>query len=133
GRERNFNGKSTNALLRDRRGTLLVATEDTIVFLPSGARNFQSISIHVGQVLQLTQFSNGKLWMAETTRSVRPVPLGDKLLPSDGAEIASGSQGILFGRDGDMWVTTLGDGLAHIPAPEQLKGNPVRFTSSSRR
>jgi signal transduction histidine kinase/ligand-binding sensor domain-containing protein len=133
GRAWNFNGKSTNALLLDRRGTLWVATEDTIAFLPSGARNFQSTLIHVGQVLQLTESSNGKLWMAETTRSVRPVPLGDKLLPSDGAEIASGSQGILFSRDGGMWVTTLGDGLAHIPAPEQLKGNPVRFTSSSRR
>jgi signal transduction histidine kinase/ligand-binding sensor domain-containing protein len=133
GKEWNFNAKSTNALFLDDRGTLWVATENTIAFLPSGARSFQSTSIHVGQVLQLTESPNGKLWMAETTRSIRPVPLGDKLPPSDGAEIASGSQGILFSRDGDMWVTTLGDGLARIRAPEQLKGNPVRFASSSRR
>jgi signal transduction histidine kinase/ligand-binding sensor domain-containing protein len=128
----NFSGKSANALFLDRSGTLWVATEDTIVFLPSGAKSFQSTSIHVGQVLQLTASANGKLWMAETTRSVRPVPLGNKLPPSDGAEIASGSQGILFARDGDMWVTTLGDGIARIPAPEQLKGSPVRFADSSR-
>lgn len=133
GKEWNFNAKSTNALFLDHRGNLWVATEDTIIFLPSGTRSFQSTSIHVGQVLQLTESPNGKLWMAETTRSIRPVPLGDKLPPSDGAEIASGSQGILFARDGDMWVTTLGDGLARISGPEQLKGNPVRFASSSRR
>ncbi len=133
GRDWNFNGKSTSALFLDRRGTLWVATEDSIVFLPSGARSFQTTTIHIGQVLQLTESENGKLWMAETTRSIRPVPLGNKLPPSDNAEIAVGSQGILFARDGDMWVTTLGDGLAHISAPEQLKGNPVRFTGSARR
>jgi signal transduction histidine kinase/ligand-binding sensor domain-containing protein len=133
GNEWNFNGKSTNTLFLDRRGTLWVATENTIVFLPSGARRFQSTTIRVGQVLDLAESANGKLWMAETTRSVRPVPLGNKLPPSDSTEIASGSQGILFARDGNLWVTTLGDGIARIPATEQLKGNPVRFASSSRR
>ena len=133
GSDWNFNGKSINTLFLDRRGTLWVATENTIVYLPSGARSFQSTTIPVGEVLQLAESANGKLWMAETTRSVRPVPLGNKLPPSDRAEIASGSQGILFARDGYLWMTTLGDGIARIPAPEQLKGNPVRFASSSSR
>ena len=33
-------------------------------------------------------------------------------------------------RDGDLWITTLGDGLLRVPNPERLKGTPDRFSSS---
>ena len=106
GEDWNFPGKSAHALFLDRQGTLWVATEDTLVFLPSGARRFQPTGITVGQVLQIAQAANGKLWMAETTRSVRPIPISDKRQHPDGTEIQVGSPGILFDNDGALWITS---------------------------
>jgi ligand-binding sensor domain-containing protein len=123
----NFPGKSADALFLDRQGTLWVATEDTLVFLPMGARRFQLTGIAVGQVLQIAQTARGKLWMAETTRSVRPINLPDKRQPSDETEVKVGSTGILFDNDGALWITSIGDGLRRSPAPELLKGSIKEF------
>ena len=130
GREWNFPGTVARALYVDRVGTLWVATKDLLVFLPRGTKTFQSTGIHVGRVAQIIEAPNGKLWMAETTRSVRPVPLHSRLTPSDETEVRVGSQRILFSREGDLWITTLGDGLRRIPDPERLKGKPGRLSRS---
>jgi streptogramin lyase len=83
GKDWNFPGKSAIAAFLDGQGKLWVSTEDTLVFLPPGASRFQPTGIRVGQVYQIAQAAGGKLWMAETTRSVRPIPLSDKRLPSE--------------------------------------------------
>lgn len=127
----NFSGKTVLALSVDRQGTLWVSAENApLVFLPRGTTTFQSTSVRVAQVGQIVEAPNGKLWMAETSRSVRPIPLGTKLPPSDTVEIRVGSQGILFSREGALWITTLGDGIRHIPIPEQFRGTPDRFSSA---
>jgi PAS domain S-box-containing protein len=121
----NFPGKSANAIFVDRQGTLWVSTEETVVFLPLGARRFRPTGILIGEVTQIAQAPNGKMWMAETTRSVHPIPLSDKRQPVDEAEVRVGSQGILFDNDGALWITSMGDGLRRSPAPELLKA-PVK-------
>ena len=130
GKDWNFPGKSAYAIFLDRQGTLWVSTEDTLVFLPSGARRFQPTGIRVGQVYQIAQAASGKLWMAETTRSVRPIPLSDKRQPSDETEVQVGSQGILFDNDGALWITSVGDGLRRSPAPELLRGRIKEFSTA---
>ena len=127
GKDWGFSGKSARTVFLDRQGTLWVATEDTVVFLPAGARRFQPTGIPVGTVARIAQGSNGKLWMAETTRSVRPIPLSDRRQPADEAEIRVGSQGIIFDNDGALWITSMGDGLRRSPAPEMLKGSINEF------
>jgi PAS domain S-box-containing protein len=127
GKDWSFPGKSARAVFLDRQGTLWVSTEDTVVFLPPGTRRFQPTGIPVGTVARIAQAPNGKLWMAETTRSVRPIPLFDKRQPADETEIRVGSQGILFDNDGALWITSMGDGLRRSPAPEQLKGSIQEF------
>ena len=122
GKDWNFPGKAAHAMFVDHDGTLWVASEDTIVFLPAGTRKFQPTGAHVGQVLQIAEAANGKLWMAETSRSVHPVPLKDGLRPSDDTEVRVGSRAILFDRDGALWITTLGDGMRRAPVPETLHG-----------
>jgi signal transduction histidine kinase len=129
GREWNFPGTAARAIYLDRAGTLWVATENTIVFLPKGARTFQPTGIHVGQVSQIIEAPNGKLWMAETTRSVRPLPLNSKLAPSDETEVHVGANQILFAREGDLWIPTLGDGLRRVRDPEKLNGKPDRSST----
>jgi PAS domain S-box-containing protein len=127
GKDWNFPGKSAVTIFLDRQGALWVSTEDTLVFLPPGARRFQPTGIRVGQVTQIAQAANGKLWMAETSRSVRPIPLSDKRQPPDETEVQVGSGGILFDNDGALWITSLGDGLRRSPAPELLRGRIKEF------
>jgi hypothetical protein len=121
--------KSAYTIFLDRQGTLWVSTEDTVVFLPPGTRRFQPTGIKVGQVGEIAQAASGKLWMAETTRSVRPIPLDDKRQPPDDTEVKVGSQGILFDNDGALWITSLGDGLRRSPAPELLKGQIKEYST----
>ena len=127
GEDWSFPGKSARAVFLDRQGTLWVSTEDTLLFLPRGAKRFQPTGIPVGTVPKIAQAANGKLWMAETTRSVRPIPLSDRRLPSDESEIRVGSQGILFDNEGALWITSMGDGLRRSPAPELLNGSIKEF------
>jgi ligand-binding sensor domain-containing protein len=130
GRDWNFPGKSAYTVFLDRRGTLWVSTEDTLLFLPPGARQFQPTGIRVGTVTKIAQTPNGGLWMAETTRSVRPIPLSDGRQLSDETEVQVGSQGILFDNDGALWITSLGDGLRRSRAPELLRGRIKEFSTA---
>jgi PAS domain S-box-containing protein len=130
GKDWSFPGKSAVAIFLDRQGALWVSTEDTLVFLPPGAKRFQPAGTRVGQVTQIAQASNGKLWMAETSRSVRPMPLSDRRQPPDETEVQVGSGGILFDNEGALWITTLGDGLRRAPAPELLKGKIKEFSTA---
>jgi PAS domain S-box-containing protein len=122
GKTWNFLGKSAYTVFLDGQGTLWASTGDTLVFLPMGAKRFQPTGIRAGLVTKIAQAANGKLWMAETSRSVRPIPISDKRQPSEETEVKVGSQGILFDSDGALWITSLGDGLRRSPAPELLKG-----------
>jgi len=130
GSDWNFPGKHAYTAFLDGQGTLWVATEDTLVFLPPGASQFQPTGIQVGQVMQIGHAASGKLWMAETTRSVRPIPLSDKRQPPDDTEVEVGSQAILFDNDGALWITSVGDGLRRAPAPELLQGRIKEFSTA---
>ncbi len=108
----------------DHKGTLWVAVQDKIVFLPRGARRFQTTDIKVIQVMQFTESREGTLWMAETTRSVRPVPLAENTHGQE-PEIQVGSRAILFDDDGSLWITSIGDGMRRIPFPGQLNSQKI--------
>ena len=130
GKDWNFPTGLAHAVFLDPQGTLWVSTEDTLVFLPPGARRFQPTGIRVGQVVQIAHAANGKLWMAEVTRSVRPIPLSDQQQPPDQTEVRVGSTGILFDNDGAFWISSIGDGLRRAPAPELLKGRIEEFSTA---
>jgi ligand-binding sensor domain-containing protein len=119
-----YPGARAEAVYVDRHGTLWVATENTVVFLPPGSRRFQPTRTQVGPIRQIVESPNGPLWMAETSRSVHPL-----LLPTNQhglePEIQVGSRGILFDDDGSLWVTSIGDGMRRVPFPERLNGQKI--------
>ena len=119
----NFPGKLAMGMCLDRHGTFWVATESTIVFLPRGARKFQPTGISSGEVWEIVEAQNGKLWLAETTRSVRPMPQRGNLRPPDKTEIVVGSIGILFDREGALWISTLGSGMRRASDPGGFEGH----------
>src|ERR1700740_2266892 len=109
-------------MLLDRQRTLWGAAGDTILYFLVGSPLFQTTGITTTQVWTLAEAPNGKLWMSETGRSVRPIPLGRDLLPSDKTEFVLGSIGILFDHDGSLWISSIGYGMRRVPFPERVGG-----------
>lgn len=130
GKDWNFPGKVGCGLFVDRQGTLWVAADNTIFFLPARTRQFQPTAAHIGQLWQFSEAPNGKLWIAETSRAVRPAPLNTGQEPPDNTEIILGSVAVLFDRDGALWITTLGDGMRRAPAPQKLRGRMEKSSAA---
>ena len=114
----------TAAVYVDRHGTLWVASERNIVFLPPGSRKFQTTGVKIGQTYQIVESPSGTLWMAETTRSVHPIVLTPNQHSVE-PEIKVGSVGILFDGDGSLWITSIGDGMRRVPFPDRLNGQKI--------
>lgn len=129
GADWHFNGKAAHTVFLDREGTLWVATENTLLVLRPHGKAFEPTGIAVGYVAKITQAANGRLWMAEISRSVRPIPVPGDRQPNE-TEIQVGSGDILFDRDGALWVTTVGDGLRRAVNPEQLKQKVGQFSTA---
>jgi PAS domain S-box-containing protein len=124
-----YPGARAWAVYVNRGGTLWVATENTVVFLPPGSRKFQTTGVGIGQGWQIAESPGGALWLAETTRSVHPL-LPPAWRPGVGPEIQVGSAGILFDDDGSLWITSLGDGMRRVPFPDRLNGRKDGQSSS---
>lgn len=125
GAESGYPGDSAQAVFADSKGTLWVATETTIVFLPRGASAFRPTGERVEQVLRMAEAPDGSVWMAETTRAVRQVRLPGVDGRALGPEVRVGSVGLLFDREGALWITTIGDGLRRIPDPDRFRGRTI--------
>jgi ligand-binding sensor domain-containing protein len=122
GSDWNVHEAYVTGMLLDRQGTFWVAAGHTILYLPHGSQQFHTTGITTTQVWTLVEAPNGKLWMSETSRSVRLIPLGRDLPPSDKTEFVIGSIGILFDRDGALWITSAGQGMRRAPSPERMDG-----------
>jgi len=147
----NFPGSGAQAVLVDHVGALWVAGEHRIAVLNPGSSKFElTDEPYNGQVLHLAESPDGTVWMAETTRAVRPLKHPGETVPFRGMsrldcqnrfsetwqseprchrphdlEVRVGSQAILFDQNGSFWITTLGDGLRRAPYPSQLPKDPI--------
>jgi ligand-binding sensor domain-containing protein len=150
-RHSNYPGLGAQAVFVDHLGALWVATEHHIAVLSPGASKFElTDEPYNGEVNSLAESADGAVWMAETTRAVRPLLRPGQSIPfhglskadcqtlfpdswdkeprcrrPDDLEVRVGSQAILFDRDGGLWITTLGDGLRRAPYPLRLRKEPI--------
>jgi signal transduction histidine kinase/ligand-binding sensor domain-containing protein len=129
GAEWNFPGKSAQVVFVDRQGTLWVATDDTVVFLPRSTKSFQPTGEHIGVVCQMVEAPDGRIWLAETSRNVRPVKFPDQ--HASIPEIRAGSQSILFDETGALWATSVGDGIAWVRRPQELAAGVNPLTNNA--
>ncbi|WP_164008417.1 sensor histidine kinase [Pyxidicoccus trucidator] len=119
GDDRKQPGARGGTLLVDRDGTLWVAANETLVFLPKGGQAFRETGARVRWVGKLAQAPDGTIWAAELDGSVRPVvlPTGELHPSTERLEVVS--SGMAFDREGSLWVSTLGDGLRRVSHPER--------------
>lgn len=156
GKESSFPSLAAQAVLVDHLGTLWAAGDHRVAVLRPGATQFElTDEPYNGRVRQLAESPDGTVWMAETTRAVRPLLRPGQATDFHGLsradcqsrfpdtwqterqcqrpdelEVRVGSQSLLFDRDGALWITTLGDGLRRAPYPTRLRQEPIGEFSS---
>ena len=125
GKESSYVGTGAQAVFVDRAGTLWVADNNSIVFLPPNEKRFRPTAEgavgHPFEVNSILQAPDGAIWIGETSWSVRPLILGAQTIAKHRAEIEVGSYGLLFDDAGSLWIASLGDGIGRISAPGAIK------------
>ncbi|HVK69841.1 MAG TPA: two-component regulator propeller domain-containing protein [Polyangium sp.] len=120
-----FPGRQANYVFLDREGTLWVAAENTLVFLPRGSRTFRKTGARVKWVSRIAQASDGSIWTTEIDGKVQPVARANGELLDAPASIDVMSAGMIFDPEGSLWLSTLGDGMRRVPHPEDLGDRQV--------
>jgi ligand-binding sensor domain-containing protein len=138
--------KPAGAIFVDSRGTIWVAMERTILYLPKGSHRFEETGDYQGQAYQFAEAPSGEIWVADAEEGVRPIGMAGSARAViarcqatrarvgkslDGChaefqkEIALSSAGLLFDHDGALWMTTLGQGLLRVSSPERMPNRRV--------
>jgi signal transduction histidine kinase/ligand-binding sensor domain-containing protein len=122
-REWNFPGKLARMVYFDRAGTFWALTEDRIVYRPSGQQQFVDPVEAAGYTFNFAEAPDGAIWISETLRSAHTVRRFHDRSPM--TEVRVGSQGLLFDRNGGLWVSTIGDGLRRVAHPDRIRGHQI--------
>jgi len=116
-----YPGAGARALLTDRAGSLWVASERHLFYLPRGTRRFADTGLAVDAVSQIAQAPDGTIWLSErhTGKLHRVVRDGGRFTFTS-TRLAAPAIGLLFDRAGSLWLGTAGHGLRHVAHPGSL-------------
>jgi signal transduction histidine kinase/ligand-binding sensor domain-containing protein len=127
-----FLGRNARAVYVDRAGTVWAASEERLVYLPKGTREFIDSGERVGWVSRIAEAPDGSIWIAEHHGgSVRKVVGTGMQDPTAKNAIDTPSAGLLFDRDGTLWIGTLGNGVRRVIDPSSLTDKSARDTFTS--
>jgi signal transduction histidine kinase/ligand-binding sensor domain-containing protein len=119
----NFPGTKARLVYYDRSGALWVLTEDRVVYLPAGQRQFVDPGERAAGGDAFAEAPDGTMWLAEIGRSAHAVRrLGE---PPESTEVRVGATSVVFDRTGAMWISTGGDGLRRVSAPQRIRGRRI--------
>lgn len=113
-------GSRARNLTVDREGRLWVATEKALEWLPNGGQHFVVATTDVGRINRIAEAPDGTIWVAEADGGVRPAWAGERNPDDMGPVLRLASAGLLFDRDGALWMPTLGDGIRRVPYVREL-------------
>ncbi|QWT18792.1 hypothetical protein KPL74_13690 [Bacillus sp. NP157] len=118
-------GERARNLSVDREGRLWVASDVALAWLPPGADRFVVATRDVGKINRIAEAPDGTVWVADVDRGVLPAWNGTGNPAASGPVMRLSSTGLLFDRDGALWVPTLGDGLRRVPRVEHAVGQVI--------
>jgi signal transduction histidine kinase/ligand-binding sensor domain-containing protein len=122
-REWNFPGEEAKRVYFDRAGTLWVLTEDGIVYLPSGQKQFVDPVEATADSGNFAEAPDGTIWISEVPRSAHTVLRFHDRGPM--TEVRVRASWALFDRNGGLWVSSYGDGLRRIAHPDRIRGQQI--------
>src|SRR5271163_2258975 len=122
-REWNVPGRYARRVYFDRAGALWVSTEDRIVYLPSGQKQFVDPDDAAANSYNFAEAPDGAIWISEVSRSAHTVRRSDNHSPM--TEVRVGATWVLFDRNGCLWVSSGGDGLRRVAHPDRIRGHQI--------
>jgi signal transduction histidine kinase/ligand-binding sensor domain-containing protein len=122
-REWNFPGKRARTVYFDKADTLWVATEDKIVYLSSGQKQFVDPVEIAHSAHNFVEAPDGAIWISEIERSAHTVRRFDDR--SSMTEVRVGASWVLFDQNGGLWVSSIGDGLRRVAHPDRIRGHRI--------
>ncbi|RSZ57664.1 histidine kinase [Massilia atriviolacea] len=128
-----FPGKKARAVFVDGGGTLWAANENRLLYLPRGARRFVDSGLAVDWVSQIAQAQDGAVWLTERySGKIHRVLLFDGHLTSGSLAIDTPAIGLLFDRNGGLWISTTGSGVQYVHKPTGIGAIRTRSAFSAR-
>jgi signal transduction histidine kinase/ligand-binding sensor domain-containing protein len=116
----NYSGKTAWSVIVDHAGIVWAASEEKIFFLPRGARLFQDAGLSATADMLVVAPDNG-LWLTEPQRnSMGPLRMQAGLLERTSTKIEVEDWRPIFDHNGGLWIGSWGNGVLHIPTPNEL-------------
>ncbi|SEV92307.1 triple tyrosine motif-containing protein [Luteibacter sp. 329MFSha] len=141
GRDWNFPVDRADWVAVDREGTLWVAAVNRLVYLPRGAKRFQSTNVALAPGATMAIDGKGTLWISDRLHGTRPLPdlsashplaTDPDRLPVSAAHAAAR---MTFDHGGSLWATALDNAAVFRVARDALPGageNVVEATIGDR-
>jgi signal transduction histidine kinase/ligand-binding sensor domain-containing protein len=130
-------GGRLSDLLLTRDGVLLVAVEDTIVFLRRGSQRFEETGVILPTFARLAEGSDGRLWIAVGQFGLASIDIEALInrgparwrLPAPDVRVRP--RRIMFDSDGVLWTSSWDEGLfrVHVESDGELR-SIERFRAS---
>ena len=116
----NYPGKTASSVIVDHAGTIWATSEDRIFFLTQGGRAFQDAGLSVTASM-LVLAPDNVLWLTEPREnSISPLRMQAGLLRRSLTKIEVADWKPIFDRNGGLWIGSWGNGILHIPFPNEL-------------
>jgi signal transduction histidine kinase/ligand-binding sensor domain-containing protein len=116
----NYPGKTASSLIIDHAGTIWATSEDRVFFLPRGGRLFQDAGLAVTRGMLVVAPDN-VLWLTEPLKnSLVPLRMQAGILKRSLTKIEVADWKPLFDHNGGLWIGSWGNGLLHVPFPNEL-------------
>ncbi|HXI31208.1 MAG TPA: two-component regulator propeller domain-containing protein, partial [Vicinamibacterales bacterium] len=103
---------------QDRHGTLWIDNGRTLVIRPLPSQEVIDTGLAVNR-MALAVSPKGVAWLEDGLGGVRTLTADGKAArPAGGWRFSANPQGMIFDRDGALWVATIGQGVQRVPNPD---------------
>ena len=124
GEEAGLPVKPFSSVFVERDGAILASSDVNLYERAAGASNFTQLPVHIVAVNQMQQDATGRIWLADTSGGlVHPLALPGSTDPLRDSEVHIGSFRMLLSTGGELWISSLGDGLRRVANPQQPFGH----------